>query len=109
MASSCKTLSLRHRLTIQTLSKVSDGQGGYAETWSDGQTVWASIEPLKGYERLQAMQMQTPVTHKIVIRYREGVTTASRFLLGERIFWVKEVINESERNRFLNIKAIERA
>ena len=64
---------------------------------------------LKGFERFQAMQMQTPVTHRIVMRYRPDVTTNSRFMFGTRIFWVQEVLNTEERNRFLIIKAIERA
>jgi SPP1 family predicted phage head-tail adaptor len=91
------------------MSSVSDGQGGFTDTWNDVATVFASIEPVKGYERFQAMQMQTPITHKIVMRYRDDVTTASRFTLGARIFAAQEVINQDERSRFLLIKAVERA
>lgn len=100
---------MRDRITIQTMTAVSDGQGGQTETWADGDTVSASVTPLKAYEKFQAMQMQTPITHKIVMRYRSDVSTASRFKYGTRIFWAKEVINQEERNRFLIIKAIERA
>lgn len=111
MADCCASLaaSLRHRVTIQNAVSTSDGQGGQTDAWSDLATAYASIEPLKGYERYQAMQMQTPVTHKIVMRYRAGVTTKSRILFGTRVFWVQEVLNFEERNRFLTIKAIERA
>lgn len=102
--------TFRKRLTLQAKGQpVSDGQGGREETWDDVATVSASLDPVKSYERYQAMQMQTPVSHKIVMRYRPDVTTASRFRLGDRIFWVKEVINQGEQNRYLTIKAIERA
>jgi SPP1 family predicted phage head-tail adaptor len=101
--------TLKRRVTIQNSSRVGDGQGGFDETWADGATVWASIEPMKGYEKFQAMQMQTPVSHKILMRYRGDVTSASRLKYGERIFWVKEVINQDEESRFLAIKAIERS
>jgi SPP1 family predicted phage head-tail adaptor len=100
--------TLRHRVTIQVNTPVSDGQGGFTESWADGATVYASIEPLKGYERFQGMQMQTPVTHKIVMRYRSDVTTASRIKFGTRVFCVQEVLNPAERNRYLQIKAVER-
>lgn len=97
------------RVKIQNATRISDGQGGFTETWPDVATVWAKIEPIKAYERMQAMQMQTPVTHKIVMRYRGDVTSASRFNYQERILWAKEVINVDENNQFLEIKAIERS
>jgi len=104
-----RAATLKRRVTIQNATRTGDGQGGFTETWPDGATVWASIEPLKAYEKFQAMQMQTPVTHKIVMRHRGDVTSASRLKYGDRIFWVKEAINEDEENRFLIIKAIERS
>lgn len=99
--------SLKHRVTLQSLARVSDGQGGYSESWTDVSDVWVSIAPMKGYERFQAMQMQTPVTHKIVMRYRSDVTTAHRLLYGSRVFALKEVLNRDEDSRFLDIKALE--
>ena len=103
------TRTFRKRVTIQNKSAVSDGQGGFAESWPNGSTVWASIEPLKAYERFQAMQMQVPVTHKITMRYTDEITSASRLLYGDRVFWVKEIIDPEERQRFLIINAIERS
>lgn len=101
--------AMRHRVTIQSSTQAPDGQGGFTETWADGATVWCSITTLKAYQRFQAMQMQTPETHKIVTRYRDDVTTGSRLKFGDRIFWVQEVINVEMRNRFLEIKVNERA
>jgi len=100
---------MKHQVTIQSKSSASDGQGGFTETWNDGDTVSAFIEPVKAYEKFQAMQMQTPITHKITMRYRADVTTASRLKYGSRIYWVKEAINVEEAGRFLILKAIERA
>jgi SPP1 family predicted phage head-tail adaptor len=100
--------SLRHKVTLQTKTLTTDGQGGSTATWSDVTTLWCAIEPTKGYERYQAMQMQTPITHKITTRYAASVTTACRLKFGDRIFNVVEVINTEERNRFLIIKALER-
>ncbi len=100
---------MRHRVTIQNVSRVSDGQGGFTETFADGATVFASIEPVKAWERYQAMQTQAPVTHKVLMRYRADVTSASRLKFGTRVLWVKEVINPNEDDAFLEIRAQERA
>lgn len=111
MAECCASLvaGMNKRVIIQNPVQVSDSQGGYTETFPDVATISASIEPVKAWERYQAGQMQTPVTHKLVCRYRDDITTASRLKFGTRVFWVREVINENENNRFLIIKAIERA
>lgn len=100
---------MKRRVTIQNVSMVSDDQGGFTETWTDGATIWAGVEPASGYEKFQAMQMQTPITHKILTRYRSDLTTSSRLKLGSRILWVQEALNVGEESRFLSIKATERA
>jgi SPP1 family predicted phage head-tail adaptor len=111
VGSCCDTLaaSLRHRLTIQTVTRTEDGQGGFTEAWADGDSVWASITPLKAYQRFQAMQMQAPATHKVVMRYRSDVSNAVRLTFGDRVFSVAEVLNVEERNRFLEITVTEQA
>ncbi len=96
------------RLELQRLVRTSDGQGGWTEAWETQCYLWAKLEPTKAYERYQAQQLETPVSHNITIRYLAGVTDKNRFKLGERIFVIKEVINVSEADTFLNIKAIER-
>lgn len=96
-------------IKIQRRSGSSDGQGGQTETWADIASVWAWIRPVKGYERFQAAQVQTPITHKITIHYRSDVTTATRIKFGTRIFNIKEVLNPDEANYFLEIIALETA
>jgi len=98
---------MKHRVTIQTVSRASDGQGGFTETWNDVTDVWVSIEPVKGWERYQAQQLETPVTHKIMMRYR-SLSTKDRLVYGARTFIIKEVLNVNEENRFLQIKAMEK-
>ena len=110
MGKACGTFipaKMKHRVSLQSLSQVSDSQGGFTETWATDAELWAAIDPIKGYERYQAQQVQTPVTHKITIRYRSDVTTKKRFLYGSRVFAIKEVLNENEDNRYLLIRALE--
>src|SRR5665213_2864274 len=98
---------MNRRVTIQQVSETPDGQGGFTEAWADVATVWASINPAKGWEKMQAMQLQTPITHKLVIRYRTGLTTKHRLLFGTRIFNIKEILNPGESNFSLNLQCVE--
>lgn len=105
----CESLAakLRHRVTLQGKTTEGDGQGGFAETWGDVADLWVNLDPLKGVERIQAQQLQTPNTHRVLLRYRSGITTAMRLRYGTRIFDIKEVINEGEGNRTLRLMCIE--
>lgn len=60
---------MRHRVTIQKLTRTDDGAGGYTETWEDIATVWAAVEPLSGREYYLAQQTQAEVSHKVTMRY----------------------------------------
>ena len=104
-----KPSDMRHRVIIQERQRTSDGAGGYTEAWVTFKNAWCSIQPATGYEKYQAQQMQTPISHKIKMRYQSGITTKHRILFGTRIFDLKEVLNENEEGAFLRIKAIEQA
>lgn len=99
--------ALRHRLELQAEVQTSDGQGGYVRTWQTSATVWGSVEPLVGRERWAAQQVQSPATHKIRLRYRDGVTTTVRIKFGTRTFNVREVLNLEERKVILELMAEE--
>lgn len=101
------TPTMDKRVVIQTSSTSGDGQGGITETWADGATVWASIEPLKGYEKFQAMQLETPCTHKVMMRYRDDVTTKIRLKFGTRVFNVKEATNLFEQKTWMRLLVLE--
>lgn len=111
MASCAKLdgLAMRHRIAIQEESRTENGAGGFVHTWATVKSAWASIDPVSGWEKFQAAQMETDITHKIVIRYQSGITTKNRILFGARTFNVVEVLNVEERNAYLYIKAVEGA
>lgn len=98
---------MNRRVEIQSLTRTSDSQGGFTEEWNSILAAWAKIEPVKAYEKFQAMQMQVPITHKITMRYNSSITSDKRILYGTRIFNIKEIINVDEANSFLKITASE--
>ena len=95
--------ALRHRITLQSATDTPDGGGGFTTVWTDVATVWAAIEPLKGREQLHAAQLETPVTHRVTLRYRAGVTPKMRVKFGTRVFNIRAVIDAEERHRTLEL------
>ena len=98
-----RAATLRHRVILQSAAVSADSGGGASTVWSDDATLWASIEPLKGTERLTAQQLESRLTHRVRLRHRIGVTTAMRVKFGARIFNIRAVINPDERNRLLEL------
>lgn len=98
---------LRHRPVLQTRSPQPDGGGGeLGDPWAAPVTVatlWGRIEPLGGAERLQAMKLESRVTHRISIRYRLGIIADMRLVQGTRIFNIRAVIDTGERRRVLEL------
>ena len=98
---------LRHRLVLQDRNPSGDGGGGEAgDPWAvpvTVATVWGSLEPLSGAERLRAMRLESRVTHRIAIRYRAGVSADMRVVFGPRTFNIRAVIDPGERRRMLEL------
>ncbi|MCB1522112.1 MAG: phage head closure protein [Hyphomicrobiaceae bacterium] len=99
---------LRHRVVLEAASRADDGSGGAVETWTEVDTVWASIKPTSGGERDIANQIAGRVTHEIAIRFRDGVRPEMRFRLDARIFEILAVVDDGERRRFLKCLSEER-
>ena len=74
----------RFRVTFQTPTISQDSYGEADKVWSDVCTSWGLIKPLKGAERLSANQMQSDVTHRIVVRYRSELSDLDA---GDRVTW----------------------
>ena len=98
---------MRRRITLQTVERTPDGGGGYTETLTDLATVWARVHPLTGREQLLAMQTEAMQMHRFTIRYRAGLTTATRILYDGRTFDIRSIVDPEERHRELQIMAEE--
>lgn len=67
----------------------SDGFGGVVRSYAPGPQVWGAIEMLSGHERVRADRPEQSLTHRITLRYREGVTGAMRLTSGLRRFAIR--------------------
>lgn len=94
---------LRQRITIQQPTIVQDTFGEADVTWSTYIQAWASIEPLRGREALEAMSLQQEVTHRVRMRHRDGVTPDMRISHDGRTFNIRSVRNLWERDKTIEM------
>jgi SPP1 family predicted phage head-tail adaptor len=93
--------SLRHRVTVQNPSTPTpDGDGGFTQTMTDAEIVWAEIRPASAHdlERVVGGTVLSSASHLVRMRYRPAITTKSQLLFGSRVFAVTGVQNVDERN-----------
>ena len=100
---------LRHRLIIQRppVVPVRDSTGAEVETWEPVSAVWGRVEPLSGRELYAARQFNAEVSHRVTMRFAEGIIPTMRVLFGSRAFDVHAVLNPDERNRELQLACSE--
>ena len=103
--------SLKKRIEIQAQQKTPDGMGGFTTVWATlpGYTVDAAIWDATGNERNQANATTLIITHRIRIRYKQGLKASYRIKFGLRYFNIVSIVNPNEANKILDIMAKEAA
>ena len=99
---------MRHVVCIQTPIEVPNEFGEPVKQWKEILKTWAGIEPLKGNEKFSAMQVQSEVDSRIVIRWSscaDQITTKERVVFGKKIYDIKDILNIDERNQEIQIMA----
>lgn len=94
---------LRHAVLIEQHADTVDSVGGQTLVWSTFASVWAMMKPYTGREVVASQQLQSQVTHKIVIRYYAGVTAGMRFNFNGRLMNIRHVINPEERSIWMEL------
>lgn len=89
---------LRHRITIQKLNNSQNEYGEVSELWEDILNVRAGIYPISGKEFFAAETVNSEISHKVKIRYIEGIMPNMRIKFNNRIFSIESVINFQERS-----------
>jgi len=84
------------RVTIQSAAKSQNEVGETALTWSDFATVWASVESLSARETERFAETVGFMTHRVKIRYLDGLTGAMRIVYRDRTLEIGQII---ERDR----------
>ena len=88
---------LRERVTIQQATESRNSLGEVTQAWSTFVERWASVEGLSGREVLLSGQQQTEVTHRVRMRYVEGMTQQMRILWRGRVFEITSLLEHANR------------
>jgi SPP1 family predicted phage head-tail adaptor len=91
---------LRHRVDIEDLVTAQDSNGDITQTWqSFAESVPAAVEPLSGRELVQAQAVQSEISARITIRFREGVKATMRVVHRGQIYRIHAVLQDKDSGR----------
>lgn len=90
--------ALRHALVIQRATEAINEVGEAVKSWATFASVWGAIEPQAVREYNRGQQVTGEVTHKITIRYLEGITQKDRVTCGARTFHIVGISDKDERH-----------
>lgn len=101
---------MRHPIVIQEKVAARDSFGAEAITWPQFAACWATAEPLRGQEYLEARRLESDLDIRFRIRWRDGVKPTMRVVYDGRTFEIVSVIHVKEARREIQLmcKELER-
>ena len=91
------TGQLDKKAVIQQPVEARNSLGEYTLTWSDWATLYIAILPLSGVESINALAVEATVTHRIRMRYTNGLQPKFRIISEGRTFEIISVLEKGRR------------
>ena len=97
---------LTHAVLLETPERVTDGAGGFVQSWRVLGTLWAEINPRGGRETAQEGMRVSRVSHLVVVRGApigapDRPKPEQRFRMGARVFVIRAVKERDPDGRYL--------
>lgn len=91
---------LRHPLEVQEYVYQSQdpNTGEVIYDWVTISREWGSIDSITGKEFIAASAEQAQTNYRITIRYRDGLTTTSRFKDGATMYGIEAILPNNDRS-----------
>lgn len=102
-----KAGKLNKRFNIEQNTPTRNDYGESVPAWTVLATVWGSVEPLTGREFLAQQQVQSEITTRFRIRYRNDITSKMRIVYDEKYYAIDSVIDPFEKHTFLEIMCVD--
>ncbi|MEM7214844.1 MAG: phage head closure protein [Pseudomonadota bacterium] len=96
------------QLSIENDVKVSDGLGGFVSQYEVQGSVWAHICPVKATVAVQGDVAEQHVSHRVLMRFRSGISRGTRLVSGSRRFHVVTAKDPDETGRYLECEVAEK-
>lgn len=84
-----KASKLRQRATVQSYTTIKSPTGAIKKEWLNLYTVYCSFEPMSVKDIIAAQSNSSKLTARLVIRYREGITTGMRILYKSKVYQIE--------------------
>lgn len=100
--------NLDQRITLQTVTRTSDGIGGYTSSWRNiapAPTVWASARPGSAREVLASDRVNAGGLYVFTIRNRDDLNEADRIVWRGENYNIRAVRRRGGRELYLEIEA----
>lgn len=95
---------LNHLILIEKKSHIRDAIGGDSDDeWIEFIPAYAQIKPITGREFMSANAHQNSVTHRLIIRYENGIFPNMRVNHQTRYFSILAVRDFFEKTRWLEL------
>ena len=89
---------LRERVTIQAATETRNAMGETTQAWSTFVERWASVQCISAREFLLSGQQNTEISHRVRLRYVEGLTSTMRILWRGRVLEIASAIEHNNRS-----------
>jgi len=85
------------KAVIQRPVEARNSLGEYTLSWTDWATRYIALIPLSGIEAINAMALEAVVTHRVRMRYTEGLQPKYRIVSEGRTFEILSVLERGRR------------
>lgn len=90
---------MRERVIIQKSQENRNETGETTLEWVDMRTVWASVEGVSASEFLGGGQQEMEITHKVRLRYFDGLTQKMQFKWRNRTLQIISLLEHGNRSQ----------
>ena len=95
---------LDQRISLQHRTLTDDGAGGATEAWTEYAEVWASVRPMTGRERENAMRNEATSNYVVTVRYRSDILERDRIVWRSKELNIRFIKNAGPRPPFLDLE-----
>ena len=92
-----KAGAMRERITVESPEEARNTLGEATLSWATYAIVWASVDGLSSREMLQAQQANAVASHKVRIRFLQGLSHTHRLVWRGRVMEIASVVERENR------------
>ena len=99
---------MRHRITVQSITRLPGPTGQLNGVWTDIGIYWGHLEPVGGHQQFVAMQVKPTVWFRVRLRTNIQITViANRLKFQDRFLNIESVYRTDERPGYYEVTCTE--